>query len=89
MGSGIAKRAPSGFYTRTDAAQAVGRSKATLKRWEKDGLCAPSGFMDMGSLRVVLYSDADLQHLQTIASEQAYRLKYHVPKGQKIVTSPK
>lgn len=53
------------YYTVSQAAEKVGRSKWTLKRWSKDGLVkAPSMKVKMGQYDVPLYTDDDLDELR-------------------------
>lgn len=50
------------------AAQAVGRSTRTLKRWKSDGkVDAPSHFVEVGEAKINLYSANDLDELRAYA----------------------
>lgn len=69
-GNGIESVIPDGYYTRHKAAQKVGRSIDTLKRWQESGLFKPTHQTAVGGLNVWLYTEADIEAMKTIASEQ-------------------
>jgi DNA-binding transcriptional MerR regulator len=54
-------------YTITEAAKKVGRSTDTLRRWQEDGTFSPDDSVQMGKLKVRLYTDADIERLRKIA----------------------
>lgn len=63
------REVPSGnYHTRRRAAERVGRSVDTLKRWQRDGTFVPTRSMKVGELTVWLYSDADIETMKVIAS---------------------
>jgi hypothetical protein len=53
-------------YTTSQAAELVGRSKDTLKRWKK-GVYGPSDQKVFGSLVVDLYTQEDIREMKKIA----------------------
>ena len=55
---------PKGKYTRRMAAEEIGRSSDTLRRWQREGLCEPSSSMQAGQLTVWLYTKRDLKRLE-------------------------
>lgn len=59
---------PEGWYTTSEAAKKVGRSKDTLTRWRKDNTFNPEGYVLRGDLTVYLYSDADIEEMQALAA---------------------
>lgn len=61
---------PKGKYTRRMAAEEIGRSSDTLRRWQREGLCEPSSSMQAGQLTVWLYTKRDLKRLEKIAASQ-------------------
>lgn len=65
---GIVLLTPDGYYTREQAAQQIGRSRDTLRRWQKMGRFVPTRFMNIGKLKVWLYSEADIVTLKEIAA---------------------
>jgi hypothetical protein len=66
-GASLAEGVPEGWHMRGEAAQLIGRSKDTLKRWHKEGVYAPSGYQVRGELTIWLYSDEDIVELIKIA----------------------
>lgn len=58
---------PDGWYARSTAAALIGRSKDTLKRWQREGTYEPSGYIVKGELTIWLYSDEDIEAMQDIA----------------------
>lgn len=69
-GNGIGRVVPDGYHTRSMAAAQVGRSIDTLKRWQETGVYKPTTQMVVGSLRVWLYSDADIELMKEVAAMQ-------------------
>lgn len=69
-GNGIGINVPENMYTRSMAAEEVGRSVDTLKRWQHHGLAVPSEHMKAGKLTVWLYTAEDLRNLKDIAANQ-------------------
>lgn len=65
---GIVLLTPDGYYTREQAAQQIGRSRDTLRRWQKMGRFVPTQYMNVGKLKVWLYSEADIATLKDIAA---------------------
>ena len=53
---GIPRLVPEGWHLRSDVGALVGRSRSTIKSWERDGLIAPDGQMPVGATIVKLYS---------------------------------
>lgn len=54
-------------YTRSQAAELVGRNLDTLKRWKRKGIYVPSESRVFGQLVVDLYTDEDIQEMRKIA----------------------
>lgn len=69
-GASIRDMVPDGWYLTSDAAALVGRSTDTLRKYKRDGIFSPEGFMWAGSLKVALYSKSDIDTLRRIAAEQ-------------------
>ena len=69
-GNGIGSITPEQWLTRSKAAHKVQRSVDTLKRWQRSGLCVPSGKMKVGTLEVWLYSETDIERLLELARTQ-------------------
>lgn len=69
-GNTIGANAPEHCYTRTTAAQKIKRSPDTLKRWQQQGICVPSTYMNAGKLKVWLYTEEDLLALKRTAKTQ-------------------
>jgi hypothetical protein len=61
---------PDGWYLTSDAAALVGRSADTLRKYKRDDIFAPSGFMWAGTLKVALYSEKDIEELRKVAARQ-------------------
>jgi len=56
------------YKTIGQAAQTVGRSTRTLKRWKAGAkVAAPSHFVEIGAVKINLYSAADLDELRAYA----------------------
>lgn len=56
---------PEGYYLRADVARLTGISTSTLIRWHKVGHIEPALFQDHGSVRVWLYSQEQVEALQS------------------------
>lgn len=54
-------------YTRSQAAEALGKDQDTLRRWEREGIYRPSDSRTFGKLEVGLYTDDDLMEMRKIA----------------------
>lgn len=61
------QRIPRGWYKRQDAADQVGKSKDTIRRWHREGIYEPSGYMRIGKLTVWLYNERDIAAMKIIA----------------------
>lgn len=69
-GASIRDMVPDGWYLTSDAAAKVGKSVDTLRRYKRDAIFLPSGFMWAGTLKVALYSDKDIDALREVAAKQ-------------------
>lgn len=58
------------LYTISEAAEAVGRSVQTLRRWERNGDFTPSRTAKMGTINVRLYTPEDIKALREFAATQ-------------------
>jgi hypothetical protein len=67
---GIRAAIPDGYYTRKMAADLIGRSYDTIKRWEDNGFVKPSGYVRMGMLDVPVYSRTGIETLRKVAKSQ-------------------
>lgn len=65
--AGIKGLVPEGWHLVSEAAELVGRSADTLTRYRKEGTFIPSGHMKVGTLKVYLYSEADIVELKALA----------------------
>lgn len=78
MGSGVAVR---GCYTMSEAAEALGRTRLTLKRWVRDGLIPPTVLADT-VYQYRQYCEEELkliaQQLAIHEAEFSYFTKKHV-----------
>lgn len=66
-GASIRHLVPDGWHLVSDAASQVGKSVDTLRRWNREEVFVPSGHMNVGELRVSLYSDEDIKELKRVA----------------------
>jgi MerR HTH family regulatory protein len=64
-------------YLVSEAAALVGRSKNTLIKWRKRGICIPSETMQFGETLVYLYTDRDIANMRMLTSQ----LKPGRPRG--------
>lgn len=69
-GASIRDMVPDGWYLTSDAAALVGRSADTLRKYKRDAIYVPEGFMWAGTLKVALYSVKDIDALRKVAAEQ-------------------
>ena len=76
---GVRASVPEGFYLRTDVARLTGVSISTLIRWHKAGHLEPERCQMRGSLRVWLYSEAQVE---TLLQEPPYQKTGRPPKEQ-------
>lgn len=67
-------------YTTNDAAELVGRSAATLRRWRQTGYFQPSDSKMFGELEVFLYTPEDITELKKIA--------YRTRQGRRAIPRP-
>lgn len=67
---GVVGKIPDGYYTRAQVSSLTGISASTLTRWRKSGHFVPERAEEFGSIRVHLYSEAQLRRLQTNAPYQ-------------------
>lgn len=56
-------------YTRSQAAERVGKDADTLKRWKQQGIFQPSEQKQFGQLMVDLYTDEDILAMRKIARQ--------------------
>lgn len=56
-------------YLVSEAAALVGRSKNTLIKWRKRGICVPSETMRFGETTVFLYTDRDIANMRALTSQ--------------------
>lgn len=59
------------FFTTTEVAAIIGRSKETVARWRKLGYLEPSEYTMTGKTVVWLYSEKDLAMAKEIAKSRA------------------
>lgn len=76
---GVRANVPEGYYLRTDVARLTGVSVSTLIRWHKIGHLEPDRYQKHGSLRVWLYSEAQVEAL---LHETPYQKTGRPPKEQ-------
>lgn len=65
-GASIAQSVPDGWHLVSDAGELVGRSADTLRKYRRDQIFVPSGYMMAGTLKCYLYSDEDIKALKEL-----------------------
>lgn len=70
-------------YTEPKAAQLIGRSSATLRRWRLSGLFTPGDKMVRNNLTIYLYTPEDIDKLRKIAAQQRTGPKKKENSGEK------
>lgn len=54
-------------YTAPQAAQLIGKSEDTVRRWKYQGIYAPSEVRMFGNLEVALYTNEDIKAMRKLA----------------------
>lgn len=54
-------------YTVSEAAELVGKSADTLRRWRQTGFMVPSKKVTMGEQTIYVYTEADIERLRVLA----------------------
>jgi hypothetical protein len=65
------------YYTTTEIASIIGRSKATVERWRKDHKLEPASYAKAGSTTVWLYDEANLAYARELAKNLKPGRKSH------------
>ena len=60
---------PDGFYLPSEAAEKVGVSVRTLRRWRVKQIFVPKHGMDSGNLFVNLYTEEDIRAMEALKGE--------------------
>lgn len=64
---GLMNHIPEGMLTRGQAAEAIGKSKDTLRRWHDQGRFVTKHSITLGTRKVWLYDEVDLAQLKELS----------------------